>query len=300
MMQDTVDGFRAMSDERLGEEVLALARRERTATTVLIAALAEFDSRRLHTAQSCPSTFVFCVHYLHLSEAEAYLRIRAAKLSLQFPIVLDLLADGSLTLTNLNLLSPYLTPENHQDLLHAATYKTRRDVERQICALDPGRAQLVTIVLKVSPETRDKLRRAQDLLQSTAQKGDAATVFDRALTIFLSDLERRKMGATAHPRRSSPVQMTSRHVPRALRRRVWARDDGRCAFVGTLGRCPETSGLQFHHVVPFAHGGPTTFENIQLRCQPHNQYEADLAGLGRAVSRPGSSVSQDGKEERAG
>lgn len=60
-----------------------------------------------------------------------------------------------------------------------------------------------------------------------------------------------------------------------MRREVWKRDDGRCAFVGTEGRCAETGFLEFHHVVPFADGGATTAANLQLRCRAHNAYEAD-------------------------
>jgi len=279
-MQENIDAFRSLTDEQLIQEVETLAGRERTATSVLIAALAEFDSRRLYLEQGFPSTYRFCVEVLHLSESEALLRIRAARIAQQFPIVLDLLADGSMTLTNLKLLSPYLTAENHEALLHAATHKTTREVEQQLGALDPSRRQLVTVVLRVSLETRDKLRRAQDLLQSTAQNGDAATVFDRALTVFVAGLERRKTGAAVRPRQSRPSRMMSRHVPRALKRRVWRRDDGRCAFVGSQGRCPESRGLQYHHILPYARGGPTTFENLQLRCHAHNQYEAELEGLG--------------------
>jgi 5-methylcytosine-specific restriction endonuclease McrA len=36
-----------------------------------------------------------------------------------------------------------------------------------------------------------------------------------------------------------------------------------------------SSGLEFHHVVPFADGGKATVENIELRCRSHNQYEAE-------------------------
>ena len=47
-----------------------------------------------------------------------------------------------------------------------------------------------------------------------------------------------------------------------------------CAFVGTTGRCAERGFLEFHHVVPFADGGPATADNLQLRCRAHNLYEA--------------------------
>jgi hypothetical protein len=58
---------------------------------------------------------------------------------------------------------------------------------------------------------------------------------------------------------------------------VSRRDGDRRAFVGKDGRrCEERGFLEFHHVIPYAMGGETTVENIQLRCQAHNGYEADL------------------------
>ena len=55
-----------------------------------------------------------------------------------------------------------------------------------------------------SPETHDKLRRVQDLLRHSIPDGDPAAIFDRALTLLLSDLERAKLAATARPRTSRP------------------------------------------------------------------------------------------------
>jgi hypothetical protein len=55
---------------------------------------------------------------------------------------------------------------------------------------------------------------------------------------------------------------------------VWARDANQCAFVGAEGRCQERAFLELHHVVPFADGGATSVENLQLRCRAHNAYEA--------------------------
>jgi hypothetical protein len=63
-------------------------------------------------------------------------------------------------------------------------------------------------------------------------------------------------------------------VPAAVRREVWARDNGQCAFVGAKGRCEERGFLEFHHVIPFAEGGEATAENLHLRCRAHNAYEA--------------------------
>ena len=78
----------------------------------------------------------------------------------------------------------------------------------------------------------------------------------------------------------------SRPVPAAVRRVVWRRDSGRCAFVGAAGRCRETAFLEFHHVEPYAAGGGATVENIELRCRAHNAYDARLF-FGDGVVREG-------------
>ena len=69
-----------------------------------------------------------------------------------------------------------------------------------------------------------------------------------------------------------------------MKREVWARDEGLCAFVGHAGRCAERGFLEFHHVVPFADGGATDAENLQLRCRAHNAFEAE-AWFGPLVAR---------------
>jgi 5-methylcytosine-specific restriction endonuclease McrA len=84
--------------------------------------------------------------------------------------------------------------------------------------------------------------------------------------------------ALKRPRRLARTASNSRHVPANVKRVVWTRDGGRCAFVGAHGRCPKTGFLELHHVVPFAAGGPTGAENLELRCRAHNAYEATLSG----------------------
>jgi hypothetical protein len=127
----------------------------------------------------------------------------------------------------------------------------------------------------VSKETHDKLRRVQDLMRHRVPNGDPAVIFDRALTTLLMELERTRLAATKRPRATSATATTSRHVPAAVRRAVWARDGGQCAFAGNAGRCRETGFLEFHHVVPYSAGGETSIENLELRCRSHNAYEAE-------------------------
>jgi hypothetical protein len=127
----------------------------------------------------------------------------------------------------------------------------------------------------VSQETYDKLQRVQNLLRHTIPNGELSAIFDRALTLLLADVSRSKLAATERPRPASGLPGGSRHIPAAVKREVWRRDGGRCAFVGPVGRCAETGFLELHHVVPYADGGEATVRNIELRCRAHNAYEAE-------------------------
>jgi 5-methylcytosine-specific restriction endonuclease McrA len=124
-------------------------------------------------------------------------------------------------------------------------------------------------------------------LRHAIPNGDVGAIVDRALTALLADLSRTKHAATPHPRGASVTQPSSRHIPAAVRRAVWERDGGRCAFIGTTGRCAATGLLEFHHVVPFAVGGKADIAGIELRCAPHNKYEAEQY-FGRCHSRRSS------------
>jgi 5-methylcytosine-specific restriction endonuclease McrA len=119
------------------------------------------------------------------------------------------------------------------------------------------------------------LRRLQDLLRHSVRRGDLDVIVERALTLLLEHVQRTKIGVAGNRRRVAAAPNTKRHIPAAVKRTVWMRDEGRCAFVGSSGRCRETGFLEFHHVTPFAHGGPSTAENLELRCRAHNVFEEE-------------------------
>ena len=407
----------SLSDADLLVNVKHLAASERRATAELVAALAELDSRRLYLAQGCSSLFTYCTQVLHLSEQAAYLRIQAARTSRRFPLVLDRLAAGDLTLTTVGLLAPHLTEANHAALVDETRHQGRRAVEEivarlrpqpdvpasirkapvrslvgGICGGEPVRAKRATAAerageptsppgalelrgrehgpsappslpsaretpraqaslrplapsryhlhVTISAETHAKLRHAQDLLRHALPDGDPAAVLDRALTLLVERLERDRAKATRRPRRDEAKRRSqvggadnhpiappppsadavphgpsdrkrpgqaetddaaprnengntagSRRIRAATVRAVWARDEGRCAFIGSEGRCRETAFLELHHIVPVARGGAATTANLALRCHAHNQGEAlrdfgeETVAAARAVFR---------------
>jgi 5-methylcytosine-specific restriction endonuclease McrA len=129
--------------------------------------------------------------------------------------------------------------------------------------------------ITLSAEARARLDLARDLLRPVVPSGDPAVIVDRALTVLVEQLETTRRAAARRPQARPRVTTTRRHVPASVRRAVWARDEGRCVFIGADGRCPETGWLELHHVVPFARGGRSTAQNLELRCRAHNAYEAE-------------------------
>jgi hypothetical protein len=136
--------------------------------------------------------FCYCTQVLHVSEHAAYRRIEAARIARRFPVILDLLAEGTITLTAVGLVAAHLTPDNHRDVLEAVRHKSKREVEHLVAGLCP----------------------------------------------------------------QPPVPSVIRKLP--------ARPQPASAGVGSA--VP---------LVPYAAGGPSSANNLELRCRAHNAYEAE-------------------------
>jgi hypothetical protein len=131
------------------------------------------------------------------------------------------------------------------------------------------REVLHRLSVTLSAATTAKLERAQALLRHAVPNGDVGDILDRALDALIAATEKRRFGAGARrkaarsatlpaalPAGTKKGRRRSRAIPAAVRRAVFERDGGACAFVDAQGRrCGCTSGVELHHVVPFAMGG---------------------------------------------
>jgi hypothetical protein len=135
-----MESTRSLEQLTDGELLLRLAdilRQSRRNEALLVAHIAEADARRLYAREASPSMFAYCTERLHLSEAEAYLRIAAARASREHPILLAMLGDGRLHLTAIAKLAPHLTPDNRDAVLERATHCSKRQVEELAAELAP-------------------------------------------------------------------------------------------------------------------------------------------------------------------
>jgi hypothetical protein len=198
------------------------------------------------------------------SEDAACNRIDAVRTSRRFPVILDLLASGEVTLTNVRLLGRHLTSD-HQAVLARAKGRSRPQIEVLVAELapqpdvptsasvaslspaafvravrpviQPTAPERYRVQFSIGQETHDKLRRLQALLHREIPDGDPAAIFGRAVTLLLERVENKKFGATTKPRpraiiRPETDRARSRETPRAVKREV-SRQDSRCAVGGT-------------------------------------------------------------------
>jgi 5-methylcytosine-specific restriction endonuclease McrA len=134
---DPTSSLALLADRELLLRLADILRQSRHSEADLVAHIAEVDARRLYAREASPSMFAWCTERLHLSEAEAYLRIAAARASREHPVLLAMLADGRLHLSAIAKLAPHLTPDNRDAVLERATHCSKREVEELVAELAP-------------------------------------------------------------------------------------------------------------------------------------------------------------------
>src|SRR5258707_9278218 len=93
-----------LSDLDLLARIGVLAGRERDASVELVAHLAALETRPfLYAAQGYGSLFSYCTHALRLSEDATCNRIEAARACRRFPVILEHLTSGAMSLTSVRL-----------------------------------------------------------------------------------------------------------------------------------------------------------------------------------------------------
>src|SRR5687767_1332503 len=125
----------------------------------------------------------------------------------------------------------------------------------------PSAPQRYHVKFTIGEETHRKLRRVQILLRREIPDGDPGAIFDRALAVLLENVENRKLGGTAKPRRGrsirpetdNPAARPSRHIPNEVKRAV-----------STARSCPRREGD-----VPSAHSwNGTMYSRTAIRARP--------------------------------
>lgn len=104
----------------------------------ILAHLGELDARGAAAETHYASLFAYCTRKLGYSEAEAYLRIRAARAAARYPRILTMIEREQIHVSAVARIGPHLKPDNYRSLLAKASRRTREELDRLIASLAPG------------------------------------------------------------------------------------------------------------------------------------------------------------------
>ncbi len=149
---------------------------------------------------------------------------------------------------------------------------------------------------------KEDLETLRSLLSHKVPDGDLAAVLHEAIRCAIEKHGKRK-GAAAPERKTKDAKEGSKEcakegseegsnrgakqvaakppgarptIPAIVRRAVWKRDGGRCAWVGPDGcGCNSRWKLELDHIRPVALGGLSTIDNLRLACRAHNLLHAE-------------------------
>jgi hypothetical protein len=160
------------SDDGLRHDLKTRVARDCMSTAVLLTRIVEFDDRMLYRKDGYPSMHAYCIHELHFSEGATYKRINPARAGRRFPVIFVALAAGRVHLSAVVTLAGHLTSGNVDELLEAATHKTRAEIVQLLAQRYP-RPDLPERLQALSPLPPGMLPEPDEL---SPGKVDASTV----------------------------------------------------------------------------------------------------------------------------
>lgn len=301
----------SLSDDALLRELHSACAKSNVLTVHILGLLIETEERRLYAIDACSSMFDYCVRRLKMSEGVAYLRLAAARMVRDYPMLAEHLITGDLNLSTLVRLRGHLTPENAYELVDAVRGMSKRRVIEFLVArktpttdapmatalrklpkmktanrveptlerdIEPVAEKLYRLGLTLDRAERDELLYVRDMMMHRNPSGDLKSVVMAAVRSMRLKLEREIHAAAdrPHPPVKKPSVAKTSRIPAHVRREVFARDGHRCTYENAKGeRCPATKLLELDHITSPLHGGTNEAINVRVRCKSHNLLHAE-------------------------
>jgi len=106
-------------------ETIEFTKQERWVTARLLVRLAAVEKRELYAPLGYSSMWEYCLSELGMSEESAGRRLWAARKCHEFPALFDALSDDRIHMTAIHTLAPHLRADNANELIDAASGRTK-------------------------------------------------------------------------------------------------------------------------------------------------------------------------------
>lgn len=279
----------------LEHELQLCVNEEHEKTVDVLRYLREVQRKKVHLKRAYPSLFAYCTKKLRYSSQAANLRIRVMRLMVKIPGVEERIARRTLCLSVASLIygvivRKKLGAEDAAALVRDFSGLTKRQAEEELARRYPERPrpERKRFVDAEHTEIRFTLNREECRLIEQVLDLRAHSNYHRSYKELLLSLARKEFKKfQGKPRQDASPQRPegpgnplisgrrNRHVPAAVKRLVWRRDEGRCQFHHEGKICGVTHGVQLDHIHPYAEGGPHTVENLRLYCGAHNRLRSE-------------------------
>jgi hypothetical protein len=290
--------LRTLSDGALLDRTSELARDERKITLEILHHLHEIERRKLFAELGYPSLFEYCVKHLGYNEVSAQRRIASMRLLRVIPELAEQVQQGKLTISTLAKAHGFfkkedkvqkLNLEQKRQIIEQLSGKPTREMERELLSqslypevhfkeksktVSPTKVELTFFA---DVELQSILEKIRGVLSHKLEQGTLTEVIAHMAKEFWAIIDPgREPKKTRSPQSVTAQKVHTDTIPAAIKRAIWKRDDGCCAFTNQTGKkCGSRHRVQFdHYPTPHALGGPSTEQNLRLACFQHNARHA--------------------------
>ena len=300
--QENTMKLKHLSNQQLHLQSKLAADKERLSTIEVLWYLRENEKRMLYAQMGFKDLKEYCIKELKLSEGSAWRRISAMRLLKEIPEVEAKIQNGNLNLTQISMMNTHFrevktTKVEKQEIAASLENQTTKVTERILAERKPDgfvpkpieiekpiKGNKTEITFVIDDELQKDLEEIQVLLGKPFSKLE---LFKMMTAQTLENLKKEKR--RAQPTRSqialteskpglteNKSKLKSRYVSKMTVRKVKERDQHQCQYVDpeTKKQCSAQHHLQIEHKMPFAKGGTSELQNLELLCPAHNRLRA--------------------------
>lgn len=292
--------IRHQSNQILDQSLKSLVTEEREILSKILEHIVEIDRRKLYLDFAFSSLFDYLTRHIGYSAGSAQRRIDAARLSREIPEVVQKIENGTLSLSQVNLVQKSIRQlkshkmdepdfETKKTLIASLENKSFQESQilvHQTLNIAPLEAQRIThqkdesvrFEITLTKSQWQKLNKMRELLSHSLPNGSWDQVLEYVIDKIIQQKDKAKpqISRPAKPMQRSPyvpVKASRTYVPLKTRRDIFSRDRC-CQYIDrTTGKqCGFRWQLSLDHLKPVWAGGSNESANLRVLCAQHNRH----------------------------